>query len=270
MRILSAPISVNLVLTEACNLNCRHCYNFWRPENKKSVTLAKEKIDKLNIIYSSLFLQLIHVCAVAGISAKEIVPYSSEDFKKIFADDLEDYDTLRLTKGYLETVEANGMTDATELLLMILAEESLREKAEYKWIGVFFLTLAIYVVYEKFKILSDELKEVILGTYFYRAIFLGVPVQKILKDVFDDRATVIIHDRLSVLYKNVIDSSLEWVAIKPVGEKIEEGLSLIIRKYNKFLSERGSVAKKDEFLDNIFLFAVFSLHLLFVLEAVSL
>jgi len=51
MRILSAPISVNLVLTEACNLNCRHCYNFWRPENKKSVTLAKEKIDKLIAVF---------------------------------------------------------------------------------------------------------------------------------------------------------------------------------------------------------------------------
>ncbi len=47
MRILSAPISANLVLTEVCNLNCRHCYNFWRPENKKSDTLTKEKIDKL-------------------------------------------------------------------------------------------------------------------------------------------------------------------------------------------------------------------------------
>lgn len=46
-RLYSAPTTVNLELTELCNVKCRHCYNFWRDESMGSVSLDTSKIDKL-------------------------------------------------------------------------------------------------------------------------------------------------------------------------------------------------------------------------------
>ncbi len=46
-RLLSAPIAVNLEITELCNVKCRHCYNFWRDESMGSVSLKKDRLDSL-------------------------------------------------------------------------------------------------------------------------------------------------------------------------------------------------------------------------------
>ncbi len=37
-RIVSSPIMINLELTSACNIKCRHCYNFWRDEDHFNLT----------------------------------------------------------------------------------------------------------------------------------------------------------------------------------------------------------------------------------------
>ncbi|WP_211109392.1 radical SAM/SPASM domain-containing protein [Azospirillum tabaci] len=62
---LSAPISINLELTSGCNIQCRHCYNFWREDPasfKDSVSM--EKIDRLvaMIVASKVF----HVILTGG------------------------------------------------------------------------------------------------------------------------------------------------------------------------------------------------------------
>jgi len=35
MKRLSSPLDVQIELTETCNQNCRHCYNYWRQDNHK-------------------------------------------------------------------------------------------------------------------------------------------------------------------------------------------------------------------------------------------
>ena len=47
MRMFSAPTTINLEITEACNTKCRHCYNFWRHDDGRGVTLTKERLDRL-------------------------------------------------------------------------------------------------------------------------------------------------------------------------------------------------------------------------------
>ncbi|MFH1454806.1 MAG: radical SAM protein [bacterium] len=37
MNRLSSPLDVQIELTEACNQNCRHCYNYWRQEKKPPI-----------------------------------------------------------------------------------------------------------------------------------------------------------------------------------------------------------------------------------------
>lgn len=46
-RVLSAPTVVSLEITESCNVQCRHCYNFWRDQETKGLSLQKNTLEKL-------------------------------------------------------------------------------------------------------------------------------------------------------------------------------------------------------------------------------
>ena len=46
-KIYSAPTVINLEMTEACNVKCRHCYNPWREEHAGKFNLDNKKIDYL-------------------------------------------------------------------------------------------------------------------------------------------------------------------------------------------------------------------------------
>ncbi len=44
-RLFKAPTTVNLEITEVCNVKCRHCYNFWRDESMGQVSLDHHTVD---------------------------------------------------------------------------------------------------------------------------------------------------------------------------------------------------------------------------------
>jgi radical SAM protein with 4Fe4S-binding SPASM domain len=46
-KIYAAPTVINLEMTEACNVKCRHCYNPWRDEHAGKFNLDEKKIDYL-------------------------------------------------------------------------------------------------------------------------------------------------------------------------------------------------------------------------------
>lgn len=46
-KVFSAPSTVHIELTNACNFKCRHCYNFWRRDSYCPENLTKEKFDFL-------------------------------------------------------------------------------------------------------------------------------------------------------------------------------------------------------------------------------
>ena len=43
-KVYSAPTTINLEMTEACNVKCRHCYNPWREEHAGKFNLDKKKL----------------------------------------------------------------------------------------------------------------------------------------------------------------------------------------------------------------------------------
>ena len=63
-RLFSAPTTVNLELTEVCNVKCRHCYNFWRDESVGFVTLDQQKLDK--VVEKLAEAEVFHVIVSGG------------------------------------------------------------------------------------------------------------------------------------------------------------------------------------------------------------
>ena len=46
-KVYSAPTTINLEMTEACNVKCKHCYNPWREEHAGKFNLDEKKVDFL-------------------------------------------------------------------------------------------------------------------------------------------------------------------------------------------------------------------------------
>ena len=46
-KVYSAPTTINLEMTEACNVKCKHCYNPWREEHADKFNLDEKKVDFL-------------------------------------------------------------------------------------------------------------------------------------------------------------------------------------------------------------------------------
>ena len=63
-RIFSAPTVINLELTEACNIKCRHCYNFWRDESAGQVSLEGHKLH--NLLKQIVDANVFHVVLSGG------------------------------------------------------------------------------------------------------------------------------------------------------------------------------------------------------------
>lgn len=62
-RKLNSPTSVQIEITELCNSNCIHCYNFWRKENSGKRTLSYYEID---LIVAELLKNGIFSVVVTG------------------------------------------------------------------------------------------------------------------------------------------------------------------------------------------------------------
>ena len=63
-RVYSAPTSTNLELTEACNVKCTHCYNFWREDSMGGNSLTIEKLDV--IIDKLIDAGVFHIVLTGG------------------------------------------------------------------------------------------------------------------------------------------------------------------------------------------------------------
>ena len=63
-NLFSAPTTVNLELTELCNVKCRHCYNPWRDETMGEISLSE---IKLNLLIKKLVeAEVFHVILTGG------------------------------------------------------------------------------------------------------------------------------------------------------------------------------------------------------------
>ena len=74
-KIYSAPTVINLEMTEACNVKCRHCYNPWREEHAGKFNLDNN-ITPETIIKS--IDEIMITTSVAGEDIEEKVSVSDK------------------------------------------------------------------------------------------------------------------------------------------------------------------------------------------------
>lgn len=106
-RTLASPVMMNLEITDACNIKCRHCYNFWREDS----TSANNKLDKGKIdhlVEEILKAEVFHVVLTGG------EPFAN--FESLV------YSLARMTeKGISTSVNTN---------LMLVTPEKIRQLKE--------------------------------------------------------------------------------------------------------------------------------------------
>ena len=102
-KLFSAPTTVNLELTELCNVKCRHCYNFWRDESIGHETIKNDKID-----------DLIAKLSVAGVF--HVILTGGEPFAN-----------YPLLLGAIKSISKHKMSMSVNSNLMIVTKEKLSE-----------------------------------------------------------------------------------------------------------------------------------------------
>lgn len=61
---LSLPITVHIELTSSCCFRCRHCYNFWRPQESKAISISDEQLE--SILNELIENKIMHVIFTGG------------------------------------------------------------------------------------------------------------------------------------------------------------------------------------------------------------
>ena len=102
-KLFSAPTTVNLELTELCNVKCRHCYNFWRDESIGHETIKNDKIDDLIAKLSDA--GVFHVILTGG----------------------EPFANYPLLLGAIKSISKHKMSMSVNSNLMIVTKEKLSE-----------------------------------------------------------------------------------------------------------------------------------------------
>lgn len=109
-KILSSPIMINLELTDACNLKCRHCYNFWREDPMTAnSSFENDHIDK--VIEEIKKADVFHVVLTGG------EPFAN--FKTL------EYALRRLTE--------EGISTSVNSNLMLVTPEKIQKLKDVGW-----------------------------------------------------------------------------------------------------------------------------------------
>jgi radical SAM protein with 4Fe4S-binding SPASM domain len=105
-KVFSAPSTVHVELTNACNLRCRHCYNFWRQENYCAQKMTKDQFEFLISEFKKN--KVFHVILTGG-------------------EPLSNFDVLIWA---IKSLVENGLTVSCNSNLMLATPEKMRELKE--------------------------------------------------------------------------------------------------------------------------------------------
>ena len=104
---IRTPIGANIELTTACNLNCRHCYNFFRHEPAPTGMMSFEQADRLldEIVANKLF----HTVLTGG----------------------EAMANFKVLAHFMRRLDENNVSLSMNSNLMLTTEERMEELASY-------------------------------------------------------------------------------------------------------------------------------------------
>ncbi|PIR76438.1 MAG: hypothetical protein COU32_01980 [Candidatus Magasanikbacteria bacterium CG10_big_fil_rev_8_21_14_0_10_42_10] len=150
---------------------------------KMEVKAAEIQFEHVYNWFLDMAEQIIAVGGALGFLTPQVESYMYEELAGFFEPESLEYDPLRINRTFVEgRYQEDLVSPLIQLGLRVLDQGYAVERDTYSWEGVFKFSLIVHFLYARFSLLSDEIQISILLSYFYRAMVVGIPVQKVLSE----------------------------------------------------------------------------------------
>lgn len=212
---------------------------------------VEAKMKQVIDMWNTLLYQMSHIGAVIGVTPSAIPSYDPEDIEALLIGKKNTMNMLRLARSFSELSRSYPI-DVTTVMAPIFSDALVRDREIYSWEDIFLLTLMLHTAYARFELLSSEIQTLLLQTFYYRAIVLGVPVRESLKNALHGTRTVLSFTQLTERLLNAMDANIERVPTeaKPQGQRL---LGLVAQDCLK--NANGTAATEDQI--NIFVHTMY-------------
>lgn len=143
---------------------------------------ALKVLDDVDKEEDELNYMLGQIAGALGYLSEDIVLYKVDEMVALFSGQKKEYNPIRLVRSFYEHAHGKEAKALAEFSVLALSDDTFRERPMLDWEDVLILTLMAFAAFNKLRLLTPEVQEGLLRSYFYRAVVLGVPVREYIKN----------------------------------------------------------------------------------------